>query len=127
MAIWKGKSKRKVSGGRYIYARTKRAREIGRDPLYTRVDKEQKSRTKRGRGAKIIRSLLTAAFANISEGKKTRKVKVTDVVENTASRHFVRQKVITKGAIIKTDAGLARVTSKPAKDGVVNAVLLKKS
>lgn len=127
MALWQGRSKRKTSGGRYHAAKSKRGREIGRDALYTRVDKEQKARTRRGRGAKIIRSLQTASFANISEGKKTRKVKVTEVVENAASRHFVRQKVITKGAIVKTEAGLARVTSRPTKDGVVNAVLLKKS
>jgi small subunit ribosomal protein S8e len=33
--------------------------------------------------------------------------------------------VITKGAIIETEDGLAKVTSKPSKDGVVNAVLIK--
>lgn len=127
MALWQGRSKRKTSGGRYRPIRSKKAREIGENPLYTKVEKKQKARVKRGRGGRTSSSLITAAFANISEGKNAKKVKITDVVENTASRHFVRQRVITKGAIIKTDAGLARVTSKPTKDGVVNAILLKKA
>ncbi len=126
MSIWKKRSKRKPSGGRY-HARSKRASDLGRDPLYTKVGKENKSRTHRGQGGNIINNLITAAFANLSDGKKAKKVKVTDVVENAASRHFVRQKVITKGAIVKTDAGLARVTSRPTRDGIVNAVLLKKA
>jgi small subunit ribosomal protein S8e len=33
--------------------------------------------------------------------------------------------IITKGAVIETDAGKARVTSRPGQHGVVNAVLLK--
>lgn len=127
MGIWKGRSKRKPSGARYIPFRIKRAREIGRDPLYTKVGEESKARAHRGRGGRASYSLTAAAHANVLEGKKIFKTKITSVVENKASRHFVRQNVITKGAIIKTDAGLARVTSKPTKDGVVNAVLLKKS
>jgi len=38
---------------------------------------------------------------------------------------FVRRKIITKGAIIKTELGLAKVTSRPSQDGVVNAVLIE--
>jgi small subunit ribosomal protein S8e len=39
---------------------------------------------------------------------------------------FVRRKIITIGAIIKTELGLSKVTSRPSQDGVVNAVLIKK-
>ena len=33
--------------------------------------------------------------------------------------------IITRGATILTEIGLARVTSKPGQDGVVNAVLIE--
>jgi small subunit ribosomal protein S8e len=37
----------------------------------------------------------------------------------------VRRNIVTKGAIIETDAGQARVVSRPGQDGQVNAVLLE--
>jgi small subunit ribosomal protein S8e len=33
--------------------------------------------------------------------------------------------VLTRGALIETPLGIARVTSKPSADGVINAVLVK--
>jgi small subunit ribosomal protein S8e len=35
--------------------------------------------------------------------------------------------VITKGAIIETEKGLAKVVSRPGQDGVVNAVLIEQA
>ncbi|MEM5832609.1 MAG: 30S ribosomal protein S8e, partial [Candidatus Aenigmatarchaeota archaeon] len=40
---------------------------------------------------------------------------------------YERRKIITKGAIIKTEIGLAKVTSRPSQHGVVNAILIQKS
>jgi small subunit ribosomal protein S8e len=37
---------------------------------------------------------------------------------------YDRRGVITKGAEIETKIGLARVTSRPGGDGVINAVLI---
>jgi small subunit ribosomal protein S8e len=54
------------------------------------------------------------------------KSKIKTVKENPANPHYVRMNIITKGAVIETDAGLARVTSRPGQHGVVNAVLIKK-
>jgi small subunit ribosomal protein S8e len=34
--------------------------------------------------------------------------------------------VMTRGAIIETEDGMAKVTSRPSRDGMVNAVLIKK-
>jgi small subunit ribosomal protein S8e len=34
--------------------------------------------------------------------------------------------VLTKGAIIDTELGQARVISRPAQDGIINAVLMKR-
>jgi len=126
MALWQGKSTRQASGGRYWAARSKKAREVGRDPLYTKAGSKDTRKTIRQRGGNKISSLTSAAIVNLSIGNKVKKSKVETVVENKASRHFVRQNVISKGAVIKTPDGLARVTSKPTRDGILNAVLIKK-
>jgi small subunit ribosomal protein S8e len=36
----------------------------------------------------------------------------------------VRQNIVTRGAVIETEAGRARVTSRPGQHGVINAVLI---
>jgi small subunit ribosomal protein S8e len=46
------------------------------------------------------------------------------VIENTANPNYVRQNIITKGSIIGTEKGNAKVTSRPGQHGVVNAVLM---
>ncbi len=66
------------------------------------------------------------AFAQVSTASGVKKTKVLTVVQTQADPHFARENIIVKGAIIKTDLGEARVTSRPGQDGVVNAVLLKK-
>ncbi|MGC8851015.1 MAG: 30S ribosomal protein S8e, partial [Candidatus Micrarchaeia archaeon] len=38
-----------------------------------------------------------------------------------------RENIVTKGAIIETELGKAKVTSRPGQHGIVNAVLLKQS
>ena len=126
MAIWKLRSKRKVSGGRYHTSHKKKARHIGRDPVLTRVASKIKTRILSGRGGNEKVSLRGTNVANLMINGKAKKTKIERVVENTASRLFVRQNVISKGAVIETPDGLARVTSRPTQDGIVNAILIKK-
>jgi len=125
MAIWQRRSKRKPSGGKYHKDRTKRARELGSDPIYTTIG-ENLIRIKRSRGGNRVIKLLKAQYANVAVAPgKIKKVRIESVQENTANRHFTRMNVITRGAIIKTELGLAKVTSRPSRQGVVNAVLIK--
>ena len=67
-------------------------------------------------------------FANVLDASKsfTKKVKIIDVLENPANPQWTRSKIITKGTIIKTELGNAKVTSRPTQHGVVNAVILEK-
>ena len=120
------RSRRKATGGRYskMY-RKKKVRDMMGQPILTKITEELKSKLRRVRGANKITSLVGATHANVSDGKKTKKVKIKTVLENPASRHFVRQNVVTMGSIIDTAAGKARVTSRPSKDNIVNAVLVK--
>lgn len=68
--------------------------------------------------------LLKGKYACVTNPKtgKTEKVEIQRVVKNPANVDYDRRGVITKGAIIETPAGLARVTSRPGQDGVINAV-----
>ena len=81
----------------------------------------------RARGASRKLRLLMTDTANLVEnpGEKGKPVRILTVKENPASRDFTRRNVITKGAIIDTEAGPARVTSRPGQDGVVNAVKIR--
>ncbi len=126
MAIWQGRSLKKPSGGRIVFARKKRKRELGREPANTKVGEGVEKR-------KIIRTyggnrkvrLVEALYANVFENGKGRKVKVLNVIENPSNRQYARRNIVTRGAIIETEAGKAIVTSRPGQDGVVNAVLIK--
>ncbi|MFQ5621188.1 MAG: 30S ribosomal protein S8e [Candidatus Nanoarchaeia archaeon] len=126
MVIVQNRSLRKNSGGRYgkLY-RGKRKYEIGRAPAMTTVG-EQKTKTYRTKGAGSKTKMVGAAKANVYN-PKTKKCQLADIkatIESTANLHFVRRNVITKGAVIETSAGKAKVTSRPGQDGAVNAVLI---
>ena len=81
-------------------------------------------RVSRKRGGSQSIGLVSADTANVAdrEGKVSRS-KILRVKQSPANRDYGRRGVITKGAIIETEAGEARVTSRPTDDGVVNAVL----
>ena len=124
MAISQYRSKRKVSGGVYVPYRKKKKYELGNEPRNTKVDKVRKKifRTLGG-NSKVV--LLSTDEANVFDGKKYSKSKIKSVIDNSANRHFVRRNIITKGAIIDTEVGKAKVTSRPGQEGAINAVLIK--
>jgi small subunit ribosomal protein S8e len=64
-----------------------------------------------------------AAVADPATGE-TRRAKIEVVEANSANPNYVRRGLLTRGAIIRTDVGRARIVSRPSQDGVVNAVLL---
>ncbi len=128
MAVWHGKSGRKYTGGlrRSLRARMRRKREMGRISVLTTVSDSDERKVIRVRGGNVKVRLKRAAYANVADPKtgKIQKVKIISLLENNAHRHFIRSGVITKGAVIETELGKAKVTSRPNQDGVVNAVLL---
>jgi small subunit ribosomal protein S8e len=71
--------------------------------------------------------LLTVDVANVIDPRtgQATKAKILTVSENPADPHFVRRNVLTKGAIIETELGRARVTSRPGQAGTIDAVLLE--
>ncbi len=69
---------------------------------------------------------MNASHINVnipSEGI-TKRVKISNIVENSADPNYVRRNIITKGAIAETELGLVRITSRPGMDGVVSGILV---
>ena len=125
MTNWKSaKHGQKPTGGKFWPARKKRLSEMGSDATLTKVGKLVK-RERRTRGGNTATKIITIDTANLLIGTVHKKSKIKLVKENPANRNFARMNVITKGAIIETEDGMARVTSRPSRDGMVNAVLIK--
>lgn len=127
MVVTHGKSKRKVSGGKYLKFRSKRVHEIGNRQTDTKLDEAVKKKTDRGRGGNRKIRLMHGNIANVYDPstKKYANVKIIDVLDNPADRNFIRKDIMTKGAVIETEAGKAKITSRPGQHGVINAVVVK--
>ena len=128
MSSWHGSlHKRKLPGGRKRAYRVKRKFEQGNYPAETTLN-EPRTRTTRGAGGSTKTKALSAKFASITDPKsgKTQKTEILRVAKNPANVDYNRRGVITKGAEIETELGLARVTSRPGKDGIVNGILTGK-
>ena len=125
MARSQKRSVRKPSGGRYHFAIKKKKRDLARPAAQTILGETRKKIVRTRGGNRKIR-LQSCIYANISSLKKktTERVEIEDVLENPANRDFARRKIITRGAIIRTKKGNARVTSRPGQNGTVDAVLI---
>ena len=126
MALWQGRSRRKPSGGMYRPLRKKRKSEIGREVQLATIGKT-KTKQVRVRAANVKIRLLSIEFANVLNRKtgKVQKVKVLTVLENPSNPHYVQRNIVTRGALLKTELGKARVTSRPGQHGILNAVLIE--
>ena len=115
--------KRKKTGGKKRAYRSKRLHELGNHPMETSLgDTERKIDSGRS-GLKKVK-LVSEKYVNVSDPStgRTERLEVLDVVENPANVDYNRRGVITKGAIVRTERGLARIVSRPGQDGVLNAV-----
>ena len=121
------RSKRKVTGGKYHKSKKKKLFEVGRNPANTEITEKRRVRVKRTRGGNKKVQLLSYNFVSVSNNKKIEKAKIESVIENPADINFTRRNIITKGAIIKTNLGEVKITSRPGQDGVLNGILVKKN
>jgi small subunit ribosomal protein S8e len=126
MSVWHGDShKKKLSGGRKRGSRKKRKFEQGSFPAETILG-ETKRKIGRKKGGNVKIKVLRDKYACVTDPKsgKTEKVEVKRVIRNPSNVDYDRRGVITKGAIIETPKGLARVTSRPGQTAVINAILI---
>lgn len=131
MAEYALKSRRKVTGGlRHSRKRCdKKLAWKGSPPTLTKVaEKELRKKAKcRGRVTKV--KLYRVKKAVISQGKRSFVADIKQVVKNDSNRQYVRQNIITKGAVIEVEFGgktaKAIVTNRPGQHGIVQAKLIE--
>ncbi|MBN2150374.1 MAG: 30S ribosomal protein S8e [Candidatus Lokiarchaeota archaeon] len=124
MPQWQKNSKLKPSGGRRHRNQKKHKREMGRYPIETTMG-ERSVKRQRVRGGNIKNKLYHEQMVNVTDGATTKYVKIQDVLENPSNKDLNRRKVITRNALLKTELGKVRVTSRPGQVGVINGVLVK--
>jgi len=122
---WHGNiKKRKKTGGKKRAYRTKRLHELGSHPAETMLGETERKMTS-GRSRREKAKLVSDKYVNVSDPStgRTERLEILDVVSNPANVDYNRRGVITKGVIVRTENGLARIVSRPGQDGVLNAVL----
>jgi small subunit ribosomal protein S8e len=126
MVIIQSRSKRKPSGGRYKSTLSKRTHMLGRKASMTRIG-ELRQKQVSTKGGNLKNRLFETSSANLfnPKTKKYEQVTIKVVTESPANRNFVRRNILTKGTVVDTSKGKARITSRPGQDGVINAVLLE--
>lgn len=120
---YQGRSKRSKTGARLRPRSKKTKSEMGREPTETTVG-EPRFRTVEARGGTQKVRALSTNVANVATEDGSERATIEDVVENAANPNYARRNIVTKGAVIETDAGTARVTSRPGQEGQVNATLV---
>jgi len=118
--------KRKKTGGKKRAYRTRRAYDKGRFPVET-VLGETRRKTVSGRARISKNKIVRTDLVNLSnpETGLTERVAIQDVVRNPANPDYNRRGVITKGTIIRTEKGLAKIVSRPGQHGSLNAILIE--
>ena len=126
MAQWHGISKKKPSGGRRVQARGKRSTEISTEKQFALVGEARRKVYRKAGGNTMVRVMAENRVAIADPAKGTTKMgTIMSVVENESDPNYVRRNILVKGAIIETDKGRVRITSRPGKDGVINGVLVE--
>jgi len=131
MAETKKKSRRKspgrkISGGLYKREKKKRKDTLGHAPRVVKLGvTKRKNLRVRGGNEKIV--LLKSNEINLidKKTKKATKVKIVTVTETPSNRFLARQNILTKGAIIETEKGKAKITNRPSQEGNVQGVLIE--
>ncbi len=124
---WLKRSRRKLSGGLIRQNSSKKKRDMGRYPAETQIG-PRKLKNIRTRGGNVKHRILKAEEAIVLDQSTgvSQKVKILNVLENRANREYARRRIITKGCVVDTDIGKARVTSRPGQHGVINCILIEK-
>jgi small subunit ribosomal protein S8e len=118
------KTGRKISGGKYKKARKKKKYElVGQERVVKLGEKKTKLLKVRGGSKKMIS--LSQNKINLIKNGKARVVEIKDVLETPSNRFLARQNIITRGAIVETELGKAKVTNKPSQEGNVQGILIE--
>ena len=114
----------KITGGRRHPLRSRRKYELDRFPNEAVIG-TQVTVTRKVRGKNIKSAIKTIDSVNLAIDSKIKRVKIIKVLENATNNDYQRRGIISKGAVLETEAGKCRVVSRPGQHGTVNAILVK--
>jgi small subunit ribosomal protein S8e len=119
-------TKRKKTGGKKRAFRTHKIYEQGRQPVETLFGETKRKKVK-GISRISKTKLVKANYVNVSNPETgfTVRLEILDVVRNPANTDYNRRGVITKGTIIRTERGLAKIVSRPGQEGSLSAVFYR--
>ena len=86
---------------------------------------EEKRKTKKVVGGNKKTFLIKSKIINIKDKNKTQIAEIKNVLETPSNRFLARQNILTKGTIIETNLGKAKITNRPSQEGVVNGILIE--
>lgn len=125
MVISNERSNRKETGKKYVDYRKKKKFNLAGIRSLTKIGERTTRQTRTiGHNKKV--KTLSGNRVNLFDpkSKKCETVAIKTVLENPANRNFVRRNILTKGTVIDTEKGKAKITSRPGQEGSVNAVLI---
>ncbi|MBS3137506.1 30S ribosomal protein S8e [Candidatus Woesearchaeota archaeon] len=127
MVIYQERSLRKPSGGRIKAYRKKKQYYTGSNPTLPRIEEKPKYKIVKTYGGNVKVRTMAEQFITVfdSKDKKTKKVKMNNIVDNKANKLYVRRNILTKGAVVETELGKAVITTRPAQSGSVQGKLLQ--
>jgi len=126
MVVVQAKPHRKASGSRYKSAIHKKTlAQMGSAPALTKLGNKKVDTTRKRGGDHKLR-LMSADKVNLYDPTKKTYIiaQIKTITDNSANKNFVRRNIMTKGTIIDTTAGKAKITSRPGQTGSINAVLI---
>jgi len=125
MARSHARSKRKYTGKKYKHFGKKRKKELTRLTIDTEIG-EYKVKKQRVLGGNSKLRLFSSMFINVTDPdtNKTSKVRILGFESNAASKDLNRRHILTKGAVVETELGNAKVTSRPGQHGAINGILV---
>jgi len=118
-----GKKVSRGTGGRKKKSKDKSLAHVGGSFTSTKIaDKDVRVKV-RTRGGNTRLKLKKSLVMSVVTKDGAKKAKVLRVLESH-NPEFVRTNIITKGAVVETDLGKAKVTNRVGQDGIVNGVLI---
>jgi len=125
LARSQARSKRKFTGKKYKHFHKKRKRELERPSIETHIGQEKKKK-QRTLGGNYKLKLFSSTFINVTNPATniTKKVKILKFESNPSSKDLNRRHILTKGAVVDTEEGLAKISSRPGQHGILNGILI---
>ena len=124
MGQWHGISRRKSSGGRRVSSRGKRSTEISSEKQFALIGEPKRKIYRKTGGNTLVRVLSENRCTINGKDGKSATAKITNVIQNDANSNYIRRNILTKCAVVETDKGQVKITSRPGHDGVLNGVVL---